>query len=68
VFAGDVPPRPQGPDDLDGLLEHLVSQSGKGPPSPDNVLVEVLARAESEVNRPSDSSCMVAAFCATTAG
>ena len=44
--------RPQGPDDLDGLLEHLVAQSGKRPPPPDNVLIEVLARAEPEGEPP----------------
>ena len=44
--------RPQGPDDLDGLLEHLVAQSGNRPASPDDVLVEVLARAEAEAEPP----------------
>src|SRR6266545_2479806 len=38
--------RPQGPDDLHRLLEHLVAHAGKRPPSANNVLVQVLARAE----------------------
>ncbi len=60
--------RPQRPDDLNGLLEHLVAQPGKWSMPADYVFVEILACTEAEGEPPSDSSCMVAAFCATTAG
>jgi cytochrome P450 len=60
--------RPEGPDDLHRLLEHLVAQARNGPPPADDMFVQVLACADPRVNRPSDSSYMVAAFWATTAG
>jgi hypothetical protein len=60
--------RPQRPDDLDGLLEHLVAQPGKWPLPADNVSLRLSPAPRPRVNRPSDNSCMVAAFCATTAG
>jgi hypothetical protein len=36
----------QRPDDLDGLGEHLVPDVHRRPAAPDDVLVEVLPRAE----------------------
>ena len=39
---------PERADDLDRLLEHLVAHAGDGPPSADDVFVQVLARAEPE--------------------
>ena len=44
--------RPEGPDDLDRLLEHLVAHAGDGPLPADDVLVQVLARAEPEGEPP----------------
>jgi len=46
--VGHVAARPQRPDDLDGLAEHFVSHSGQRPLPADDVLVEILARAEAE--------------------
>ena len=40
--------RPQRPDDLDGLAEHLVPHRGEGPLPADNVLVQILARPEAD--------------------
>ncbi len=54
-------------DDLHGLFEHLKTDLRGGPTTAHHMLVEVLARAEPSRNRPSESTCRVAAF-ATTAG
>jgi hypothetical protein len=44
--------RPQGPDDLHRLGQHLLAHAGKGPPSADDVLVQVLPSAEPEGEPP----------------
>jgi hypothetical protein len=42
----DVAAVPQGPDDLHRLAQHVVTDIGAGPPSTDDVLIEVLACAQ----------------------
>jgi len=46
------PARPERPDDLHGLLEHLVAQADQRPAAADDVLVQVLARAEPQGEPP----------------
>jgi hypothetical protein len=45
-----------------------VALSDRGPALTDDVLVEVLARPQPETEPAAERICMVAAFCATTAG
>src|SRR5581483_10319960 len=46
--VGNVLARPERADDLDRLLQHLVAGARERPHPADDVLVEVLARAETE--------------------
>ncbi len=59
---------PQLPDDLDRLFEHLEALVRGRPAVSQDVLVEGLARADTQRKPPSSRTADVAAACATIAG
>ena len=66
--VGDEVAAEQRADHLDRLLEHLLTRLDGGQPSPIVCSLRFSPLPRPRVNRPSDSTPMVAAFWATTAG